>query len=101
MTLLSPQPDAHGIIRQYALLLLSTILIAGSFLLQPPSTLSCQVAGALALHHVGPLIRAVNRVSKGESIRIWNGLGGPLVHMGIHGLCVAALAVEALKVWKD
>lgn len=96
LTLQTPQPGAHGVIRQYALLLASTTLIAAIFLLQPPSKTSCQVAAALALYHVGPLTRAVSRARAEESIRIRGGLGWPWVHAGFHGLCIAALIQEAL-----
>jgi len=49
-TLLELQPYAHPVIRQYALLLISTHLIAANFLFQEhPSSISYRVAGALAL----------------------------------------------------
>ncbi|KAL8796335.1 MAG: hypothetical protein Q9195_001242 [Heterodermia aff. obscurata] len=58
-TLNRPQPDAHAVIRQYALLLTSTNLIAAIFLFQSqPTPVSTKVAGALALYHLGPLTRA-------------------------------------------
>lgn len=97
LTLQTPQPAAHGVIRQYALLLASSTLIAATFLFQPPSTTSCQVAGALALYHIGPLVRALSRARAGESVGGWKGLGGPWVHAGFHSFCVAALTQEALK----
>ena len=52
-TLQRPQPHAHGVIRQYALLLTSTNLIAAIFLTQNhPTEISRKVAGALALYHL-------------------------------------------------
>lgn len=98
LTLQTPQPGAHGVIRQYALLLVSTTLIAAIFLLQPPSQSSCQVAAALALYHVGPFTRAVSRArAEKKSIRVRGRLGWPWVHAGFHSLCIAALIQEALK----
>lgn len=101
LTLQTPQPAAHGVIRQYALLLASTSLIAAVFLFQPPSTVSCQVAGALALYHVGPFMRALSRTRSEESIRICEGLGEPRLHVVLHGLCITALAREALNISSD
>ncbi len=94
-TLTTPQPDAHGIIRQYALLLTSTNLIAGIFLFQSPTPLSCQVAAALALYHVGPFTRAISRirvVKEGTGIFI-----NPWVPLVAHAICTTALFGEAFR----
>ena len=81
-TLRRPQPEAHAVIRQYALLLTSTNLIAAIFLFQDhATTTSTKVAGALALYHLGPLTRAVMKVWTGERMGIWEGLGGAWVHV--------------------
>ena len=83
-TLRKPQPEAHAVIRQYALLLTSTNLIAAIFLFQDHATaISAKVAGALALYHLGPLTRAVMKVRTGEKMGIWEGLGGAWVHVRI------------------
>ncbi len=96
-TLPAAQPDAHALIRQYALLLLSTNLIAGAFLFEPSSPSSRRVAGAFALYHVGPIVRAWNRVSAGEgTTRISEGWKGPWLHLAVHGICAVALTGEAL-----
>lgn len=96
-TLAAPQPHAHAVIRQYALLLTSTNLIAGAFLFNPSSPLSAQVAAALALYHVGPLMRASNKIRAGEGRR--GDWGGPWLHLGVHGICAAALMGEAFQLW--
>ena len=70
-----PTPHAHAVIRQYALLLLTSIIIAGTFAVRPPDELNGQVAGALALYHLGPFVRSwsrlVHQVQHGQSV-IWS-----------------------------
>ena len=83
-TLRKPQPEAHAVIRQYALLLTSTNLIAAIFLFQGHATvISAKVAGALALYHLGPLTRAAMKVRTGEKMGIWEGVGGAWVHVRV------------------
>ena len=90
----TPQPHAHAVIRQYAVLLMVTNIIALIFYLRPPDLLSCRVAGALSLYHIGPLVRAIIRQFRGERGRGGNKLGGPLVHAIVHVVCFWALAIE-------
>ena len=97
-TLRQPQPDAHPVIRQYALLLTSTNLIAAIFLFQDrATTVSTRVAGALALYHLGPLTRAGLKVRACEKMGIWEGIGGAWVHVVFHSLVTAALTWEATR----
>lgn len=97
-TLRQPQPDAHAVIRQYALLLTSTNLIAATFLFQDrPTTVSSKVASALALYHFGPLTRAALKVRMGERMGIWEGMGGAWVHVMFHSIVLAALTWEATR----
>lgn len=84
----SPAPQAHAIIKQYAVLLLVSSLIAGIFALRPLDRTSRNVAGALAVYHLAPLMRAVGRV--GNS-RYGKGLGGPVVHIIVHGVVFLSL----------
>ena len=93
-TLSTPQPHAHAVIRQYAVLLMVTNILALIFCLRPPDLLSCRVAGALSLYHVGPLVRAVIRQSRGEQVRGGSRLGGPMVHAIVHFVCFWGLAIE-------
>lgn len=64
-----PTPHAHPLIRQYAVLLFSSVVISLSFAFRshPPSlassadannALTGQVALALGLYHIGPIIRS-------------------------------------------
>ena len=103
-TLRSPQLDAHAVIRQYALSLFSTILIAASFAFWPHDLpaldphvhrLERQVAGALALYHIGPMARAGYRIwyREGQSYRI------PCLHLLSHGAGGMTLAGRAYGIW--
>ncbi|KAI9820033.1 MAG: hypothetical protein M1827_006604 [Pycnora praestabilis] len=89
--LAKPQPYAHAVIRQYAMLLLSTNIIAAIFIVRPTDEIARQVAGALAVYHIGPMLRALERLrgeddeptaNKGPS-----SLGGPGAHWAIEFLC--------------
>jgi hypothetical protein len=90
-TLSKSQPYAHGLIRQYALLLASTNLIALAFLVRPADHLSGQVSGALVVYHIGPLFRAISRIQTQE---MGSALGGPWLHLIAHLLCIGALAIS-------
>ena len=57
-------PQAHPVIKQYALLLFSSVLIALIFAWRPEDELSGQVAGALAIYHVGPAVRSASRLEQ-------------------------------------
>lgn len=96
-TLAVEQPYAHAVIRQYALLLMTSNLIALIFLYQPPDAVSRKIAGAMALYHFGPLVRAGCRIWDGER-NGEGGLGGPWVHMGLHGVCGGALILKAINI---
>lgn len=98
-----PQPHAQAAIRQYALLLLSTVIIAAMFVPQDrkgdgPRMQERGVASALALYHVGPLIRAAHRSRRGEG----TGrplLGQPWLHMLVHVLCCLSLGGRGWLWW--
>ena len=62
-------PSAHVVIRQYALLLLTSVLIASIFILRPPDKLSGQVAGALAVYHIGPCLRSLSQLISRGGVR--------------------------------
>lgn len=95
-TLAVKQPHAHAVIRQYALLLMTSNLIALIFLFKPPDAVSSQITGALALYHFGPLVRAGCRIWDGEG-KGDGGLGGPWLHMGLHAVCAGALISGAVS----
>lgn len=94
MTLSQPQPHAHAVIRQYALLLMSSNLIAYAFLFRPADETSRFVAAALAVYHLGPLGRAGSRIGGGEARGV-KGLGSPWVHLVVHAACFVLLSWEA------
>ena len=109
-TLQIPQPHAHSLIRQYALLLLSSILIAAIFVYEHPqphsiaqqtrSNLASIVAPALAIYHIGPLIRAFDRIKRGEGSRgHWLRLRNPWLHIAAHALCIAALTWQGVRIY--
>ncbi|KAG4032729.1 hypothetical protein MFRU_006g01930 [Monilinia fructicola] len=88
----TPAPQAHTIIQQYALLLFVSALISIVFSRRPVDRTSRNVAGALALYHVAPTIRATGRILRGDGFRKGaKGLGGPWVHLVVHFFCCAAL----------
>ena len=93
-TLSIAQPEAHAVIRQYALLLLSTNLIVMTFLMRDMDQLSGKVAGALALYHIGPVARALSRIQKRDSGSV---LGGPWLHAFIHVLCAVTLITSFIS----
>ena len=95
-TLSIPQPHSHGIIRQYALLLLATNIIVIVVLNNAVyGTLPRQVAAALALYHAGPFVRAVSRIKRGDPGVV---LGGPWLHAFLHMLCAMCLVTSVLLV---
>jgi hypothetical protein len=81
---------AEALIRQYALLLLSSNLIALIFAVRPVDRTSRRVAGALGLYHAGPIVRAASRLLHGEAF-FNGGFGGPATHLGVHVACFLAL----------
>jgi len=106
-TLLRLQPDAHGVIRQYGLLLLSTNIIASLFAFQGHERKSIDdqfwqieawVAGSFALYHVGPLMRAGSRIWRGGGRRR-SFVAQPWVHAIAHAVCLIALAGRSLHCW--
>lgn len=86
-------PAAEAVIRQYAILLFSSNLIALIFAIRPDDKTSRRVAGALGLYHLGPALRAISRLVNGETA-LGAGLGGPVVHLGVHVLCFIALFIS-------
>ena len=92
-TLPPSQTHGHGLIRQYGLLLLSINIIIGVLLSRSVDLLTQQVAGALALYHVGPVIRAVSRIQHQD---LGGALGGPWLHAFLHVICAVSLAISSM-----
>ena len=94
-TLYTTQEHSHGVIRQYALLLTVTVIVAALVLSRAVHDLfAAQVAGALALHHLGPMMRAASKIRQD---RIRGVLGGPWVHLVAHALCAVALVATFFR----
>ncbi len=92
-TLSTPQPHSHGVIRQYALLLLTTNIIVAVVLNRAVHDALCgQIAAALALYHGGPFVRAVSKIRRGDSGDV---LGGAWLHAFSHLLCAACLVASS------
>lgn len=95
----TPSPAAEAVVRQYALLIFSSNLIALVFLLRPVDKVSRQVACALGIYHIGPALRAISRLLRREPA-LGAGLGGPAVHLVVHVLCLIALFTTGLFPWR-
>lgn len=95
------QPHAHAVIRQYAILLTCTNIIAGIFAMQDyPNIHSAQiergVSASLALYHCGPASRALSRFQRGSKGSL---LVNPLLHIAAHVMCASALMGRAVDWW--
>ncbi|KAK4692643.1 hypothetical protein P7C71_g4600, partial [Lecanoromycetidae sp. Uapishka_2] len=102
-TLSVRQPAAEAVIRQYALLILSSNVIAAIFVFHDPNIsdgvfLEGRVAAALALYHVGPLMRAVTRIRNDEG-QARPLLEQPWLHAWVHAVCLVALAGKGMHWW--
>jgi len=86
-----PAPQAHLLLRQYALLLFCSAFIALVCALGPPEPLSGWIAAALAFYHFGPLIRSYRRITGQLKILRRSLFDDPWLHMSLHALCLVAL----------
>lgn len=80
-------PIAHAIIRQYACLLLVSVLVSLSFARRPPDMLSGQVAGAFSLYHIAASTRAGSRLQQQLSEGRQIVLSEAFLHLVVHGIC--------------
>jgi len=84
-------PQAHAVIRQYAVLLLVSVILAMVFVDRPLDDTAGKVAGALALYHIAPCVRSVARLRRQTQAR------GPIIfseaflYLFVHSICFAAL----------
>ena len=76
-------PQVHGVLRQYGLLLVSSVIIALLFARRDPDRLSAQVALALALYHIGPVIRSLSAIWARDVPLVI-----PMVFFGSHAGCL-------------
>ncbi|KAI1617855.1 hypothetical protein EDD37DRAFT_243423 [Exophiala viscosa] len=84
-------PHAHAVIRQYAVLILTSVLVAFVFLRQPPDETSAKVAAALAIYHIAPSIRSMSRLRRQAQSREAIVFSQASLYLIVHGICFAAL----------
>lgn len=92
------QSGAHAIIRQYALLLMSSNFIAGCLALQDNqlpglNAVSQGVAASLAVYHLGPAVRAIGRVRRRDEGQSF--FANSWLHVSVHMLSATALLGRA------
>ncbi len=88
-------PHAHSVIRQYAALLFASVLVATVFVQHPVDNTSGKVAGALALYHVAPCLRSVQRLSRQSQLGAPTLLSEAFLYLVVHVVCGAALIHDA------
>lgn len=84
-------PQAHAIVRQYALLLMSTVLVSLLFARRPVDELSRAVGGAFAIYHIGPFLRSWYRLRKPSVTfqqKLWS---EAFLYLVVHLICGLAL----------
>lgn len=87
-------PHAHAVIRQYAVLIFSSNLVALMFVRRALDDMSAKAAGSLAIYHVAPSIRSINRLIRQAR------QGQPLIpseaflYLIVHIICGAALLLH-------
>lgn len=84
-------PQAHPIIRQYALLLLSSVLVSIAFALRPTDDLTRSVAGSFAIYHVGPAVRSLGRLKQQASRHQSIFLSEAFLYLVVHLCCGLSL----------
>jgi hypothetical protein len=98
--LLRPAPQAHAIIRQYAVLLFSSVMISMIFTFRVLDTTSGKVAGALALYHIAPVLRAGSRIITRSQFEMEHSLlKEPLLHFVVHSLCLGSLGLTCWNLY--
>lgn len=88
-------PHAHPVIRQYAALLFASVLVATVFVQHPVDKTSGKVACALALYHVAPSLRSVQRLSRQSQLGAPTLLSEAFLYLVVHVVCCAALVHNA------
>ncbi|OAL36181.1 hypothetical protein AYO20_04595 [Fonsecaea nubica] len=88
-------PHAHAVIRQYAALILASVLVAMVFVNKPLDDTSGKVAGALAIYHVAPSIRSVNRLVTQAQLQKPIIISEAFLYLVVHVICFVALLRDA------
>jgi len=84
-------PQAHPLIRQYALLLLSSVLISVAFTVRPADDLTGMVAGCFSIYHVGPAIRSLTRLKEQAGRQQPIFLSEAFLYLAVHVCCGLSL----------
>lgn len=84
-------PQAHALIRQYAVLLLSSVMLAAIFVARKPDDLSSKIAATLAIYHVAPSVRSVARLYRQAQARAAIFRSEAFLYLILHSICFAAL----------
>merc|ERR1712000_769975 len=84
-------PQAHAVIRQYAVLLLVSVLLATVFVARPLDNTAGKVAGALALYHIAPFVRSAVRLHRQTQARAPIIYSEAFLYVFVHSICFAAL----------
>ena len=95
-------PQAHAIIRQYAVLLFCSVIIAVIFAHRAmPDITSGNVAGALAFYHIGPLVRAWARIDTRAPSDTQRTplLKDPVLHFVVHSICLGSLGLTCWNLY--
>jgi len=87
----TPTPHAHAVVRQYAMLLLSSVLVSVAVLQRPQDTLTGQLSGALSIYHIGPSIRAASRLVQRADLGKKLLPSEAALYLFVHCICGAAL----------
>jgi hypothetical protein len=87
----TPTPGAETMIRQYGVLLFVSVIISTIFAIREVDKTSRQVAAALTLYHLAPIVRATARLWGGETGWLPKDMGGPWVHLVVHIILVLGL----------
>ncbi|KEF59547.1 uncharacterized protein A1O9_04391 [Exophiala aquamarina CBS 119918] len=87
-------PHAHAVIRQYAVLILTSNLVALSFVCRPMDELSGKIAGALALYHIAPSVRSIIRLKRQAREGRTLMPSEAFLYLVVHAICGAALLLH-------
>ena len=90
-----PAPQAHAIIRQYATLLASSVLISLVFIRGPSTRNSKTVAGSLSIYHIAPFIRSWYRLRELPSDLSMVG-SQPFLYASVHLVSGIGLLLHSL-----
>lgn len=92
-----PTPHAHAIIRQYAVLLFSSVCISIILAFKDKDSTSGKIAGALAIYHIAPCVRAWSRSQARVPSESYVLMKDPSLHFYVHLVCFVSLATAFVR----